>query len=93
MGAMSGKMKENGSSGGRKIDKSGRNMERKKMSPFDLVAAFLVPTIVGKAAILYFGANYAGHPGRGYGVGLVVAFLFTLCMIGRFLWKYRNYED
>lgn len=59
----------------------------------DLILTFLTPTLVGKTLLIYFGLNYTDHPGEGYGYGLIIAILFTATMMGRFLWKYRNYEE
>lgn len=59
----------------------------------DFLRSFLVPTLVGKTFVLYFGLNYSEHPGEGYGYGLAGAILFTLVSLCLFLWKYRNYED
>ena len=58
-----------------------------------LLMSFLMPTLVGKSLVLYFGAGYANNPGDGYGYGLLASILFTLAMIGRFLWTYRHHED
>lgn len=72
-------------------------MSNSKASPKGMlgqfIRAFLMPTLVGKMFILYFGLNYAEFPGEGYGIGLVIAILFTVTMLGLFLWKYRHYED
>jgi hypothetical protein len=59
----------------------------------DFLLSFLIPTLIGKAFVLYFGLNYTNYPGEGYGYGLIVALSFTIFMIGKFLWKYRNYDD
>jgi hypothetical protein len=59
----------------------------------DLLIAFVLPTLLGKSLIIYFGLNYSDHPDEGYGIGLVLSILFTLLMMGRFVWKFRNYED
>jgi hypothetical protein len=59
----------------------------------DFVISSLMPTLVGKSLVLYFGLHYSEEPGEGYGYGLIAAILLTLLMLGRFLWKYRNYED
>lgn len=59
----------------------------------DLLIAFLLPTLGGKVLILYFGSNYSRWPGEGYGYGLAISILFTLSMVGRFLWRYRDYQD
>jgi hypothetical protein len=57
------------------------------------IRAFLLPTLIGKVLILYFGLNYSEYPDEGYGIGLVLSILFTVTMLGLFLWKYRNHED
>jgi hypothetical protein len=59
----------------------------------DFLLPFLFPTLIGKCLILYFGLNYSDNPGEGYGTGLVLSIAFTLTMLGRFLWKFRDYED
>jgi hypothetical protein len=64
-----------------------------KLSLSDILWVGLMPMIVGKTFIFYFGIKYSAYPDEGYGYGLVVAILFTLTTIGRFLWKYRNYSD
>lgn len=78
------------------MEKLETRLPPKKSPPLKLgalLATFLVPTLFGKTMILYFGLNYSDHPGDGYGYGLVIAILFTAVMMGRFLWKYRNYEE
>lgn len=60
---------------------------------FEFFFAFLTPTLLGKVAIIYFGMNYSQYPGEGFGVGLVISIVFTLCMFGRFLWRYRDFKD
>jgi hypothetical protein len=57
------------------------------------IHAFLIPTLIGKGCVLYFGLNYTEYPGEGYGVGLVISIVFTVMMLGMFLWKFRNHED
>jgi hypothetical protein len=67
-----------------------------KMKPLrvqDLLIPFLLPTLLGKCFILYFGLNYSEYPGEGYGIGLGISIAFTLFMLGRFLWTYRHYQD
>lgn len=59
----------------------------------DFIISFLVPTLVGKAFVFYFGLNYTNYPDEGYGYGLVISICFTLFMLSRFIWKYRHYED
>lgn len=68
-------------------------MKKQEFNPIQLVITFLVPMLFGKISILYFGQNYSNYPGDGYGYGLAASIAFTLFMIGRFLWKYRNYKD
>lgn len=59
----------------------------------DFIRVFLVPTLVNKVLMLYFGLNYTNYPGEGYGYGLIASLLFLVFTIGRFLWKYRHIED
>lgn len=60
---------------------------------FDFIKAFLLPTLIGKVLILYFGIHYSKYPDEGYGIGLVLSILFTLGGLTFLIWKYRNYED
>lgn len=59
----------------------------------DFLRSFLLPTLVGKAFILYFGIQQAEYPGEGYGYGLACAIIFMVTTLSLFVWKYRNYED
>lgn len=65
-------------------------MKKTNPSVKDFLLAVLVPMLIGKNLIRYFGISYSAHPGAGYGWGLALSILFTLGTIGRFLWKYRN---
>lgn len=49
--------------------------------------AFLVPMLVSKSFILYFGLKYSEYPGDGYGYGLIAAIVVTLANFGLFLYK------
>lgn len=55
------------------------------------IRAFIVPTILLKVFLLYFGLNYSAHPGRGYGVGLLATIILSLINFGYFL--YLNWND
>lgn len=59
----------------------------------DFIFPFLVPTLIGKSLVLYFGLNYSEYPGEGYGYGLIITIAFTLTMMARFLWRFRDTED
>ena len=59
----------------------------------NFLIAFLMPTLIGKSLVVYFGLNYSEYPGEGYGYGLAASMCFTVTMLGRFLWKYRHVED
>lgn len=59
----------------------------------DFIRSFLLPTLIGKSLVLYFGINYSLSPGEGYGYGLAAAIAFTLCSLCLFAWKYRNHEE
>ena len=74
-------------------DKQKNENPKAKIALFDLIVTFLMPTLCGKALIVYFGLNYTNYPGEGWGVALLCSIAFTVFMIGRFLWKYRNYEE
>lgn len=68
--------------------------ENKNSKPLiDFLKVFLVPVVLNKAFMMYFGLQYAAHPGEGYGYGLFATVLFLIFTIARFLWKYRNIED
>jgi hypothetical protein len=64
-----------------------------KITAFDFIIAFLLPTLIGKGLVIWFGALYSEYPGMGYGWAMIGAGVFTLSMIARFLWKYRNYKS
>lgn len=64
-----------------------------KMDLKDMFIMSLCPLMLGKLMIFYFGSNYSSNPGEGYGIGLAGAIVFTLVMAGRFIWKYRDYQD
>ena len=64
-----------------------------KLNLFELIVAFLLPTLFGKSLILYFGLNYSNYPEEGYGYGLAGSIAFTLAMAGRFIWKYKDYSE
>lgn len=66
---------------------------KKKLTMGSFLIAFLMPTLFGKSLIMYFGSYYSTYPGEGYGWGLVGSICFTLIMVFRFLWKFRDYED
>jgi hypothetical protein len=59
----------------------------------DFLKIFIIPVLINKAFMLYFGLNYSEYPGEGYGYGLAASILFFLLTCARFIWKYRNIED
>jgi len=59
----------------------------------DFIRSFLLPTLIGKAFILYFGIMLADNPGEGYGYGLIASITFMVTTLSLFVWKYRNVED
>ena len=68
-------------------------MDKGAKTLIDFFLAFFMPMVVGKSMVLYFGAMYSDEPGQGWGYGLAGAILFTLAMIGRFLWRYKDRQD
>ncbi len=59
----------------------------------DFIKSFLMPTLVGKTLVLYFGINYSLYPDEGYGYGLVAAIAFTVFGLMALIWKYRDQEE
>lgn len=53
---------------------------------FSYLRMFLVPTLILKMGLLYFGLNYSEYPGEGYGWGLVATLVLSLVNAGVFLW-------
>jgi hypothetical protein len=74
------------------IAKTGKDSNSKSVLK-DFLRSFLVPTLIGKSFVLYFGINYSLSPGEGYGYGLGIAIAFTFCSLVLFAWKYRNHEE
>ncbi len=74
----------------------GSENDKKSKSKLDLKDFFIMslcPLMFGKLLIFYFGSNFSSNPGEGYGIGLSLAVIFTLAMAGRFIWKYRDYQE
>lgn len=69
------------------------SQEVKKAVLADFIKVLVLPLLINKGFMLYFGLNYSNNPGEGYGYGLIATILFLFFTIGRFLWKYRNVED
>jgi hypothetical protein len=67
------------------------NSSGPKVSTF--IRIFLVPTLVIKSGIMFFGLNYSMYPGEGYGYGLAICLALTIINFGIFLWTFRNYSD
>ncbi len=59
----------------------------------DFIVSFLVPTLIGKSFVLYFGIQYSNYPGEGYGYGLIISLFITAFNLIRFAWKYKDVED
>lgn len=59
----------------------------------DFLRSFLMPTLIGKSFVLYFGIMLADNPGEGYGYGLAAAMAFTVVTLCLFVWRHRNYVD
>lgn len=69
------------------------NEEQRQRFIRDLLRVFLVPTLVNKTFMLYFGIQYAKYPGEGYGYGLLITVFVLIFTMGSFLWKYRHISD
>ena len=59
----------------------------------DFIKSFLMPTLVGKTLVLYFGINYSMYPDEGYGYGLAAAIAFTVFGLLALIWKYKDQEE
>lgn len=59
----------------------------------DFIKSFLMPTLVGKTLVLYFGINYSIYPDEGYGYGLAASIAFTVFGLLMLVWKYRDQEE
>ena len=59
----------------------------------DFIRTLIVPLLINKFFMMYFGLKYSEFPGHGYGYGLIVTILFLLFTMGRFIWKYKDVED
>lgn len=59
----------------------------------DFLKVLVIPLLINKVFMLYFGLHYSDYPGEGYGYGLAATVVFLFLLVGRFLWKYRNVED
>lgn len=66
---------------------------RQQINMTEMAVTFVSPALFGKMMLLYFGSMYSQHPGEGYGIGLCCAIVFTLTMVGRFIWKYKDYSE
>ena len=51
---------------------------------------FIVPMIIMKVFLLYFGLNYSQYPGEGYGYGLVATLVISGAGFAYFLWSQRR---
>jgi len=65
--------------------------DRRQLSQY--IRIFLVPTLLNKALILYFGLNYSMYPGEGYGYGLSICILLTLASFAYFIWIQPDEEE
>ncbi len=75
----------------KKLDPSQKDVSQSFLK--DLLRVMLVPTLVNKAFMVYFGLQYSKYPGDGYGYGLLFTIFFLLFTVGTFLWKYRHVDD
>ncbi len=71
-------------------------MESKPKNPTvlkDFIKVLLMPLLVNKMFMMYFGLNYSNYPGEGYGYGLAATIVILFVTVGRFIWKYKDVED
>lgn len=68
-----------------------KSMSAEDKKLFSYLRIFLLPTLILKAAIIYFGLHYSQDPGAGYGWGLVAAIALSLANFAYFI--YVNWND
>lgn len=66
---------------------------KKELSLNFFIPAFIIPIIITKTAILYFGINWSNYPGEGYGYGFFATLLFAVLNFTFFLWRHRHYSE
>ena len=59
----------------------------------DFLKTLIVPLVINKFFMMYFGLMYSNYPDEGYGYGFAATILFLLANCGFFIWKYRDIED
>lgn len=64
-----------------------------KLDLIEMTVSFVSPALFGKVCIAYFGSMYSAQPGKGWGIALCAAILFTVTMLMRFVWRYRHYSE
>jgi hypothetical protein len=66
-------------------------IQKRKLTAY--IRAFVVPTILIKVFMLYFGLNYAAYPERGYVYGLAATVILSLANFSYFLYLNWNEAD
>ncbi len=59
----------------------------------DFLKTLIVPLVINKFFMMYFGLMYSNYPDEGYGYGFAATIFFLLANCGFFIWKYRDIED
>ena len=59
----------------------------------DFIKALLLPLLINKAFMMYFGLKYSENPGEGYGYGLIATIVVLVAGLARLIWKYKDIED
>lgn len=68
-------------------------MAKKNPNIGALLRIFLIPTLVIKSGIMFFGLNYSRYPDEGYGYGLAISVALIFIAFAAFLWTFRNYTE
>lgn len=53
----------------------------------------VIPNLINKPLLLYFGSKYSEFPGEGWGYGVAGCITYFLVTVAIFLWRYRGVED
>ncbi len=59
----------------------------------DFILTLVLPMLVNKVFMMYFGMHYAIYPGEGYGYGLCATIVVMILILGFLVWKYKDYND
>lgn len=66
---------------------------KKKLEVKTLLFVSVMPLIVLKTLMVFFGLRYSAMPGEGYGYGLAISIVLVILIFAHFVWRFRDYDD